>query len=190
MSPEKYWWVSHTPEGETAFNNQCVNPLCKFEGNYRHMDVVQDGRWQSSKSTPIYCEKCGELLPRPSLLDKKTGERRLIRGFHSSYRRMEWDKPSRALTSNFPFEASDNKIHPSQNRVLSTYEALLIQTIADYPYLWEVGGREASRTLVAHVIGESVPPKLIDFIASKIIRISAGSINCVEQLQLFDSAGP
>lgn len=172
MTPEKYWWVSHTPEGETAFNNQCVNPNCQFRFNPRHLDLVKDGRWQSSKSTPIYCQKCGELLPRPSLLDKKTGVRRLIRGFHSAYRRMEWDKPSRALTSNFPFEASDNKIHPSQHRVLSTYEALIVQTIADYPYRWEINGKQATRTLTAHVIGESVPPRLIDLIARKLLGIT------------------
>jgi DNA (cytosine-5)-methyltransferase 1 len=187
MTPEKYWWVRHTPEGETAFNNQCVNEACLYQGNARHLDLVQDGRWQSSKSTPILCEKCGELLPRPNLLDKATGKRRLIRGFHSAYRRMEWDKPSRALTSNFPFEASDNKIHPSQNRVLSTYEALVIQTIAEYPYRWVLDGEEASRTLIAHVIGESVPPRLIDFIARKLVGITNGTKRWVEQLELFES---
>jgi DNA (cytosine-5)-methyltransferase 1 len=173
MKPEKYWWVSHTPEGETAFNNQCVNSTCGFQGNLRHFDLMEGGRWRSSKNTPIYCTKCGELLPRPNLVDKVTGERRPIRGFHSAYRRMEWDKPARALTSNFPFEASDNKIHPSQNRVLSTFEALVIQTVANYDYRWIVGGKDASRTLVAHAIGESVPPLLIDHIVRKFVALSS-----------------
>ncbi len=185
MTPEKYWWVTHTPEGETAYNNQCVNDACGFQGNRRHVDGVEDGRARSSKTTPIYCERCGELLPRPNLLDEKSGKRRLIRGFHSAYRRMEWDKPSRALTSNFPFEASDNKIHPSQNRVLSTYEALVIQTIADYHYRWVLDGKEASRTLVAHVIGESVPPRLIDLVAKKMVEISNGTARWEGQLQMF-----
>lgn len=172
MKPEKYWWVSHTPEGETAFNNQCANPSCGFKGNLRHLDLVEDGRWRSSNKTPIYCSSCHELLPRPSLVDAVTGQRRLIRGFHSAYRRMEWDKPSRALTSNFPFEASDNKIHPSQNRVLSIYEALVIQTVANYDYRWIANGRDASKTLIAHAIGESVPPLLIDQIVQKFLRVS------------------
>jgi DNA (cytosine-5)-methyltransferase 1 len=89
------------------------------------------------------------------------------------------------LTSNFPFEASDNKIHPSQNRVLSTYEALVIQTIAEYPYRWIQDGKEASRTLVAHVIGESVPPRLIDLVVRKIIGITTGTVRRTEQLRLF-----
>lgn len=172
MKPEKYWWVSHTPEGETAFNNQCVSPFCGYQGNRRHSDLIEDGRWQSSKSTPIYCERCGELLPRPSLAEADGLSRRLIRGFHSAYRRMEWDKPARALTSNFPFEASDNKIHPSQNRVLSTYEALVIQTVSRYEYRWIIRGKDASRTLIAHAIGESVPPYLIAQIVEKTVRLS------------------
>jgi DNA (cytosine-5)-methyltransferase 1 len=172
MKPEKYWWVSQTPEGDTAYNNQCVHSTCRFQGNRRHFDLLENGQWRASKSIPIYCSKCSRLLPRPSLVDKITGERRLIRGFHSAYRRMEWDKPSRTLTSNFPFEASDNKIHPSQNRVLSTYEALVIQTISRYEYRWIIDGKDANRTLVAHAIGESVPPLLIDMIIKKMIGMS------------------
>ena len=65
LKPEKYWWVEHTPEGETAFNNQCVNPECGFQGNERQSDLLVDGKWKASRSTPIYCAECGELLPRP-----------------------------------------------------------------------------------------------------------------------------
>lgn len=175
MTSEKYWWVSNTPEGDTAYNNQCVDPKCRFQGNRRHIDTLADGRWQSSKETPIYCERCGALLPRPTILDPTTGERRLIRGFHSAYRRMEWDRPAHALTRNFPFEASDNKIHPEQHRVLSVYEALTIQTVTDYDYHWTVDRVPVTRSLIAQAIGESVPPKLIDFITKKIICISEGA---------------
>jgi DNA (cytosine-5)-methyltransferase 1 len=174
MNEEKYWWVSHTREGDTAYNNQCVAERCGFQGNALHRDVQEDGRWTSNKSTPIYCEKCGSLLPRPSIVDRKTGERRLIRGFHSAYRRMLWDEPARALTKNMQFEASDNKIHPDQNRVLSLYEAMILQTVADYKYSFRIDGKPVPRSLVAKVLGESVPPKLIDIICRKMIDISDG----------------
>jgi DNA (cytosine-5)-methyltransferase 1 len=184
MKPEKYWWVSYTKEGDTAYNNQCVNPKCKYQHNELHTDVLQDGSWRSNKNIPIYCKKCGSLLPRPTMVDSKTKQRRLIRGFHSAYRRMKWDEPSRTLTKNLFFEASDNKIHPSQNRVLSLYEALVIQTINDYDYRWTVNGVQVPRSQIADVIGESVPPKLIDFIAKKIINISKGCYQS-KQLELF-----
>ena len=184
MQPEKYWWISHTPEGDTAFNNQCVNPECLFQGNPRHIDEVHEGRAVASKSTPIYCSQCGQLLPRPTIVDRKTGERRLIRGFHSAYRRMDRSKPARAITINFPFEASDNKVHPTQNRVLSTYEALVVQTIADYKYDWEIDGEPVQRGLIAQAIGESVPPLLTELITGKMLAVSSGEIFTQVQLEL------
>ena len=171
MNPEKHWWVENTPEGNTAYNNQCVNPMCLYQYNGMHIDRQEGGIWHSNSETPIYCEKCGELLPRPSMIDKKTGKRRLLKGFHSAYRRMKWDEPATTLTQNFIYEASDNKIHPEQNRVLSIYEALVIQTISDYEYAFEIGGKMISNAMFAQIIGESVPPKLIDIVVDKMIHI-------------------
>jgi DNA (cytosine-5)-methyltransferase 1 len=187
MGKEKYWWVSHTPEGDTAYNNQCVNPNCLYDGNPRHIDEVRDGRAVASKTTPIYCAECGELLPRPTMVDKVTGERRLINGFHSAYRRMDRNKPARTITINYPFEASDNKVHPTQNRVLSTYEALVLQTIARYPYEWSVDGKPVNKSLVAQVIGESVPPFLIERIAKKMVDLSRQALKAEVQLELTPS---
>ena len=177
LTKEKYWWVSNTAEGETAYNNQCVNPACKSQDNVLHADVFMDGRWQSNKSTPVYCVKCGELLPRPSMVDKATGTRRLIKGFHSAYRRMIWDEPSRALTKNYIYEASDNKIHPSQNRVLSMLEALIIQSIDKYNYTFLLNNEPISMALFADIIGESVPPALIDMLCRKFARLSDGDLS-------------
>ncbi len=176
LNEEKYWWISNTPEGETAYNNQCVSQKCLYQGNTRHIDTKDEGKSISSKLTPIYCQKCGNLLPRPTIVDKKTGQRRLISGFHSAYRRMNRNQPARTLTRNFPFESSDNKIHPTQNRVLSIYEALVLQSISEYPYQWKIGGKEVNRSLIAQSIGESVPPKLIDLIVKRLIDISNGDI--------------
>jgi DNA (cytosine-5)-methyltransferase 1 len=172
MKSEKYWWVGNTPRGETAFNNQCVNELCGYQENPRHFEHLENGKLVSAKNIPIHCERCNSLLPRPSILDKDTGERRMIKGFHSAYRRMEPNKPSTAITINFPYEASDNKIHPYENRVLSTYEVMKIQTITEYEYQWEVGEKVVSRSLIAKSIGESVPPRLLDLLTTKILDLS------------------
>lgn len=171
MNPEKYWWMENTPEGCTAYNNQCVNPKCLYQNNKLHGSNTDDGLHSSNKDTPIFCEKCGELLPRPTLIDKKTGERRLLKGYDTAYRRMEWDKPAATLTQNFIFEASDKKVHPVQTRVLSVYEAMIIQTIADYEYSMTIDGEYITKNLCAEIIGESVPPKLIDLICEQIDKI-------------------
>lgn len=172
MNPEKLWWVKNTPEGSTAYNNQCVNPDCLYQGNEGHKDVVNNGIAQASTEIPIYCKKCGELLPRPSLIDKKTKKRRLLKGFHSAYRRMRWDEPARTLTQNFIYEASDNKIHPDQDRVLSFYEALIIQSVDQYTYDFSLNGKPIGNSLFAQILGESVPPRLIHMICEKIVNLT------------------
>ena len=169
MKPEKFWWVQNTPENETAYNNQCVK--CGYNNNPRHGMYFKDGRHISKKDTPIYCERCGALLPRPTMIDKVTGERRRIKGFDSAYRRMSWDSPSPTLTQLFQAEASDKKIHPDQNRTLSVYEGLCIQTISEYDYKFSIAGKNISRNSCCQVIGESVPPRLIEIICKNIISI-------------------
>jgi len=174
MKSEKYWWVENTPKNETAYNNQCVN--CGYSQNPRHGMCMMEGRHQSRKDTPIYCLKCGSLLPRPTMIDKKTKERRLIKGFDSAYRRMSWDLPAPTLTQNFQYEASDKKLHPEQNRVLSVYEGLVLQTIANYHYSFNVDGKRISRVMCCDIIGESVPPLLIEKICKHIIAIENDEI--------------
>lgn len=170
MKKEKFWWVKNTPYNETAYNNQCVS--CGYDGTPRHGMCMMDGRHQSRKNTPIYCEKCGALLPRPTMIDKETGKRRIIKGFDSAYRRMTWDTPAGTITQNFQYEASDKKLHPDQNRTLSIYEAMVLQTITDYVFKFEINGKPIRRNLCCQIIGESVPPKLIELIVKQMIKIS------------------
>ena len=169
----KLFWVSNTPEGQTAMNNQCINPNCLYQGNTLHgAKHNSDGVNRANVDTPLYCEKCGSLLPRPYTVDKKSGEKRIMKGFVSAYKRMMWDKPASTLTQNFQYACSDNKLHPEQDRVLSLYEGLIIQTIAQYPYSFVIDGRQVTDGLIRDTIGESVPPLLTDKIVKKIIDIS------------------
>ena len=185
LNSEKYFWLENTPEGQTAFSNQCANKKCKGFNNKTHGSSKVQGKHQSNSDTPLYCENCGEILPRPNIIDKVTKKRRLIKGFKTSYKRMHYDKPGPTLTQNYQFEASDNKIHPTQNRVLSIYEALIIQSINEYDYKFKFKDHEESipKSLINQIIGESVPPKLIDLIVKKIIDVSENKI-IIPQTQL------
>ena len=171
MNSEKYWWMENTKEGETAYNNQCINPKCMYKHNPTHGSKMIDGIHSSNENTPIYCQKCGELLPRPSLIDKISGERRLLKGYDTAYKRMEWDKPAATLTQNFIYEASDKKVHPRQTMVLSFFEAMILQSISDYTLSLTINGKKISKNLCAEIIGESVPPKLIEMICNNIEQI-------------------
>lgn len=173
LDEKKLFWIDNTPEGDTAFNNQCVNPECGYQENKIHgTSHDKDGINKSRTNTPLYCEKCGKLLPRPWVEDKKTGEKRLMKGFVSAYKRMKWDEPASTLTQNFQYACSDNKLHPSQSRVLSLYEGLVLQTIANYDYSFYINGKLCSDGLIRDTIGESVPPLIIDLICQYIIQLS------------------
>jgi DNA (cytosine-5)-methyltransferase 1 len=86
---------------------------------------------------------------------------------------VKWDETARTLTQNFIYEASDNKIHPSQNRVLSVYEAMVLQTISRYKYTFQIDGKDISTAQIAEVIGESVPPYLIEKICRMMVAVSS-----------------
>ena len=81
---------------------------------------------------------------------------RLIRGFHSSYRRMHPDRPAPTVTTNTSHLGSDFKIHPSQNRVLSTLECADLQTVPR-TYDWSGALDEGRHYLIRNVIGEAFP---------------------------------
>ncbi len=172
LDGKKLWWLDNTPEGSTAFNNQCVNPQCGFQGNTLHgAKHNEEGINKFNANTPLYCEKCGHLLPRPYVEEKGTAEKRIMKGFTSAYKRMSWDEPASTLTQNFQYACSDNKVHPSQTRVLSLWEGIVIQTISQYPYSFKINGKQVKDGLIRDTIGESVPPKVIDQVCKNILKI-------------------
>jgi len=159
LDADKYYWVSHTPEGGGAFDNQCAEPTCGYQGNRTHgsgRDAAGVNR--SHRTTPIRCERCDALLPRPWVREAD-GTVRLMSGYTSAYKRMKAGLPASALTRNLSYACSDHKLHPTQHRVLSLHEAFILHTIADYPYRWaRADGKRLSDKTVREIIGESIPP--------------------------------
>lgn len=160
----QYFWMKHTPEGGTAFDNhQC--PAC---GKDAHPPEV------------VVCGDCSRPLAKPTV--SNNGSSRLVRGFRTSYRRMKWDQPASTLTMNSGVISSDVKGHPEQQRVLSLREILLLGTL-DHPrwkhrYQFEgvpfgrsVPGLEFSPRLVRQVIGESIPPLAMTRIVERLVEL-------------------
>ena len=152
----KYWWVANTPPERSAFDNQCVK--CGFTGNPTHLARRdQYGINRASRSTPLYCGRCGALLPRPSV--ERDGRRQLMRGYTSAYKRMAYDKPASTLTRNLSYACSDNKLHPEQNRCLSLHEAFHVHSLDQYDYEWRrPDGKPVRDGTIRDIIGESIPP--------------------------------
>ena len=95
---------------------------------------------------------------------KPNGDR--IKGFKNTYKRIEWDKPAPTITMANGVLSSQENVHPgrlnedgtySDARVLSILELMLLSGL---DLNWKIPSW-AKDSLIRHVIGESVPPKLL-----------------------------
>jgi DNA (cytosine-5)-methyltransferase 1 len=184
LDKTKYFWVANTPPGRGAFDNQCVNPRCRFQGNPAHGSQHDDeGINKANKDTPVRCLKCGELLPRPWVMEE--GVHRLMSGFTSAYKRMRGDLPASALTRNLSYACSDQKIHPRENRVLSLHEAFILHTVSNYEFKWvRRDGKKLSDKTIREIIGESIPPQGLEVI----FRHLTGLLDTARETALTDYA--
>lgn len=89
--------------------------------------------------------------------------------FSSVYGRLEWDKPSNTITTQFPGIGNGRFGHPEQDRALSLREGALLQTFPkDYLFTEPDLGGNYSIAQVALQIGNAVPPKLGEVIGNSI----------------------
>jgi DNA (cytosine-5)-methyltransferase 1 len=95
---------------------------------------------------------------------KENGER--AKGYATTYKRIEWDKPSPTITMANGSISSQNNVHPgrknkdgtfSDARVLTLKEIFILTGLPEdwNPPIW------ASENLTRQVIGEGVPPKVL-----------------------------
>lgn len=115
-----------------------------------------------------------EFKPR-----KKDGT--LVKGFHNTYKRQEWDKPAYTITMYNRTIGSQNNVHPgrfigddekgnplySDARVLTIYELLIVSSL---PKNWDIP-EWASDHFIRAVIGEGVPPLLAKRIMQELVVI-------------------
>ena len=102
---------------------------------------------------------------------KKDGTR--IKGYESSYRRIKWDEPSPTITIRNDCIASQRNVHPgrlledgtySDARVLTPLELMRLTSLPDD---WNIPD-DTPEILIRQVIGESIPPLMIEKIVGEI----------------------
>ena len=103
---------------------------------------------------------------------KKTDGTR-IKGFHNTFKRMDWERPCPTRTTFSGSMSSHNNVHPgrlkkdgtySDARVLTLLETFIVSSIPrdiDFP-------KNSTDTFIRTVIGESIPPKLMMKVIEKI----------------------
>ena len=102
---------------------------------------------------------------------KKDGTR--VKGYNSSYRRIEWDEPSPTITMRNDAISSQRNVHPgrlledgtySDARVLTPLELFILDSL---PRDWGIPD-DTPEILIRQVIGESIPPLMIKAIVGEI----------------------
>lgn len=100
----------------------------------------------------------------PECYKKKSGA-----SYGSVYGRLEWDKPSSTITTQFIGYGNGRFGHPEQDRALSLREGALIQTFPkDYQFV-DPKEKIINRKVAMH-IGNAVPVKLGELIGKSIIK--------------------
>ena len=157
INEKHYKWIKAIPKysGKSAHLNRCSS--CK---NLDKFGIVE-------------CKKCGKVLPRPHVIEN--GAPRAIKGYLTSYRRMNPNNPANTLTMNSGVVSSDVTIHYSMNRVLTLKEILRISTVintknryqdTNFPWHGEYDFSSAmtdsdyklQKNIIRQIIGECIPP--------------------------------
>jgi len=145
--------IGHLPSLESGESSKIAFHKAK-QHNARHIEALKHtASGKSALQNEVYYPK------------KEDGTR--IKGYHSTYRRMSWDKPATTITMSNGSIASHTNVHPgkkledgtySDARVLSLKELFILTGLPEdwKPPTW------ASEHFVRQVIGEGVPPRLID----------------------------
>ncbi len=102
---------------------------------------------------------------------KANGEK--VKGFHNTYKRMNWDFPAPARATNNGLISGHNNVHPgrkqkdgtwSDPRVLSLLELFIVSSL---PENWDLP-KDCKESFVRLLIGEAIPPLMLKEIVSKI----------------------
>lgn len=145
--------IGYLPSLESEENSEIEYHYAK-KHNDRHISFLKH---TSSGKTALHNE-----IHYPK---KEDGTR--IKGYSTTYKRIDWDKPAPTITMANGSVSSQNNVHPgilkedgtySDARVLSLKEIFILTGLPKdwHPPKW------ASENLIRQVIGEGVPPKLID----------------------------
>ncbi|MGJ0023241.1 DNA cytosine methyltransferase [Streptococcus dysgalactiae] len=126
----------------------------------RNLKAINLERIKNSKPGGTWRDWDESLLP--NCYKKKSGK-----SYGSVYGRLEWDKPSSTITTQFLGYGNGRFGHPEQDRALSLREGAILQSFpSNYQFIDNT--RKFSSQKIAMQIGNAVPPKLGEVIGNSI----------------------
>ncbi|MBR6611446.1 MAG: DNA (cytosine-5-)-methyltransferase [Campylobacter sp.] len=108
----------------------------------------------------------------------KTKNGKRAKGYMASYKRIEWDKPAPTITMRNDCLSSQSNVHPGRLQSDGTYSDARVLTLREIFILSSINAdldipKFASDIQIRHMVGECVPPLLIEKICKNINRVSA-----------------
>ena len=98
-----------------------------------------------------------------------------IKGYNSSYRRINWNSPAPTITMRNDAISSQRNVHPGRKNKNGTYSdprvltPLEIMLLFSLPHKWNIP-KDTPETLLRKCIGEGVPPLMIKKIIDPIFK--------------------
>lgn len=144
--------IGHLPSLESGQSSSIPWHFAKTHNQRAILALKHTPTGKSAIANPVYYPK------------KEDGSR--IKGFHNTFKRMEWDQPCPARTTFSGSISSHNNVHPgrplpdgtySDARVLTLLETFIVSSIPsdiDFP-------KGSTDTFIRTMIGESIPPRLM-----------------------------
>lgn len=98
-----------------------------------------------------------------------------IKGYQSSYRRIKWDEPAPTITIRNDAISSQRNVHPGHKQPDGTYSDARVLSILELMRLtglpddWPIPD-DTPEILVRQILGECIPPLLVEALAKEIIH--------------------
>lgn len=89
--------------------------------------------------------------------------------YKAMYGKLKWNEPAHTITTGFGSPGQGRYFHPEEPRTLTPHEAARVQFFPD----WFDFGADSNRKLLAHCIGNAVPPKLAFSVLVRLLRQQA-----------------
>ena len=153
--------IGHLPSLEAGQDSGIKWHKAKPEVERLVLAMKHTPQGKSAIANPVYYPK------------KEDGTR--IKGFHNTFKRMVWDQPCPARTTYSGSLSSHNNVHPgrlladgtySDARVLTLLETFIVSSIPEdivFP-------NNATDNFIRTIIGEAIPPRLLERIIQMIGR--------------------
>ncbi|WP_158625215.1 DNA cytosine methyltransferase [Corallococcus terminator] len=132
-----------------------------------------------ARLSPANAERAKYLLENPEIHDLPNHLRPRCHRDNPSHRykamygKLKWNEPAHTITTGFGSPGQGRYFHPEEPRTLTPHEAARVQFFPD----WFDFGPNSNRGLLAHCIGNAVPPKLAFSVLVRLLRQHAAGVS-------------